>query len=139
MTNDTASILAKHQRHELGMSSGSPDRCACGMQVMPDPRYLAADGTARNITDRRDEAFAAHQAEMLKPRELDAERYKDSWSGNAFEIGDTVKHWAMKRVGVGVVTRIFKKSPKSRWYATVEHRGTTSTHFANDLQKVVGW
>ncbi len=136
MTNDTASILAKHQRRELGMSSGSPDTCACGAKVMPDPEALGPDGTARNITDRRDEAFAAHQAEMLKPRELDAERSKDSWNGETFALGDIVRHWDGRRRGV--VTRIFKKSPKSRWYATIESRGMAFTYLANDLQKVVG-
>lgn len=137
MTNDTATILAKHQRRELGMSSGSPDTCACGEKVMPDPEALAVDGTARNITDRRDEAFAAHQAEMLKPREIDAERYKDSWSGESFAVGDMVRHGWMRTRPSGVVKRIFKKSPKSRWYAIVEHRGATYTYLANDLQKLV--
>lgn len=114
MTNDTASILAKHQRHELGMSSGSPDTCACGEKVMPDPETLAADGTARNITDRRDEAFAAHQAEMLKPRELEYDEYPGTgWLGNSFRVGDRVTLY--RRGPAQVVARIFKTSKRGQY------------------------
>lgn len=57
LERDTA-VLARHWRIGVGMTSGSPDYCACGAQTRPAP------GDA-DVSDRRALAFAAHQAAML--------------------------------------------------------------------------
>lgn len=53
-----AQVLAIHWRQETGMSYGSPDRCACGVQTLPD--FGDTD-----VSERRALAFAEHQAQML--------------------------------------------------------------------------
>ncbi len=59
-----ASVLAKHQRRSMGLTGSSPDTCACGARIMPTPSQGWDD--YRDISDRRDEAFAAHQAAALE-------------------------------------------------------------------------
>lgn len=56
--DEATTVLAAHQRRSLGMTWGSPDRCACGVETRPEPGD-------EDVMDRRDRAFAAHQAAML--------------------------------------------------------------------------
>lgn len=58
---DLASVLANHQRASQGMSYGAPDRCTCGAETYP------ARGDA-DVTERRDAAFAEHQASIVAAR-----------------------------------------------------------------------
>lgn len=53
-----AAILAAHYHQAWGMSYGSPDRCSCGAQTRPAPGD-------EDVTVRRAQAFAEHQAKML--------------------------------------------------------------------------
>lgn len=54
----TVEVLARHWRQSTGMTYGSPDRCACGVETFP----LSGES---DVTDRRARAFAGHQARML--------------------------------------------------------------------------
>lgn len=59
MTQDQiAAVLADHQKAGMGMTYGSPDTCKCGERVYPQ------EGDTE-VTLRRDEAFANHQAKAL--------------------------------------------------------------------------
>lgn len=60
-----AAILARHYWAERGLSSSTPDRCACGTRTVP----LAGN---EDMTDRRAQAFAEHQARMLARAREDA-------------------------------------------------------------------
>lgn len=53
-----ANVLADHYWQERGMSVGSADRCSCGAWTIPFPGDTEAG-------ERRAQAFAQHQAEML--------------------------------------------------------------------------
>jgi hypothetical protein len=55
--------LAKHQRRGVGMTGSSPDACACGERILPEPTKGWDDYS--DIMDRRDRAFAAHQAQII--------------------------------------------------------------------------
>lgn len=55
--------LAKHQRRGVGMTGSSPDACACGERILPEPTKGWDDYS--DIMDRRDKAFAAHQAQII--------------------------------------------------------------------------
>lgn len=130
---DVAGVLAQHQRRAQGMTSNSPDTCRCGVKIMPIGPEFDADGAHVAVEVRRDAAFAAHQAAELEPKEIDAEAYHHEWSGNSFVIGDQVIRWNRIR---GKVIRIFKKSPTSRWYATIATSIGDKTYLASDLVKV---
>lgn len=56
-------VLAKHQRHALGMADSAPDRCACGAEIHPNRSDAVAD---IDIMVRRDFAFAVHQVDALR-------------------------------------------------------------------------
>lgn len=53
-----AEVLSRHWRESMGMTYGTPDRCACGVQTFPE----FGD---EDVSDRRARAFAEHQAMAL--------------------------------------------------------------------------
>lgn len=55
-------VLKQHQVQSRGMTSGTPDRCICGREVMPEP---STGEFNEDILDRRHRAFAKHQEDML--------------------------------------------------------------------------
>lgn len=65
---------------------------------------------------------------------IEAQTYKDSYTGNTFNVGSTVRYrysWGTRRGGM--VKRIFKKSAKSRWYIEIE--GVDGPQFASDYER----
>lgn len=55
-------VLKQHQVESWGMGHGSPDRCICGREVMPEP---STGEFNEEIRERRFRAFAKHQEDML--------------------------------------------------------------------------
>ena len=60
--NRIAEVLAAHELVARGMTGQTPDRCTCEERVYPYPQ---AD--REEIIERRQRAFATHQAAMLLP------------------------------------------------------------------------
>lgn len=59
--SEIAAVLAVHQRHGVGQTGRTPDKCACGERVPPAPPTDEMD-----IMERRDLAMARHQLDELQ-------------------------------------------------------------------------
>jgi hypothetical protein len=57
-----ARTLGAHQIESHGMTYGSSDRCRCGAQTLPE---RTSWDDPRDVSTLRDEAFAAHQAQVV--------------------------------------------------------------------------